>query len=234
MNRLLIFFITIALFFGVTSFSGGYVGVSSQCVGDSCFVMASTSYLSIILGLIFVVFALKFPRASSEDAENRAGFWRRFGAFLIDFMLVMSVLTPIVVLPAIFTEFIHTDTFMWSFQRDYARPSDNIIILPSVFIIFLGHIYYLYKYTLLTKPTLGQYILGYRVKCVDGTMTASIARKRVSLSILGVCLWPISVIHGLIKKRVFWWDSGSGSIAVLTSTANKSSQQDAQKARASA
>jgi uncharacterized RDD family membrane protein YckC len=223
MNRFLIFIITIAFFFGIASFSGGHVGISSQCISDSCFVMASTSYLSIILRLIFVVFVLKFPKSFREDTENRAGFWRRFGALIIDFTFVFSVLIPIIVLPAIFTEFIHTGSFAWWFQRDYARSSDNIIILSSI-ILFIGQIYYFYRYTLLTKPTLGQYTLGYRIISTDGNMTASMARKRVGLSILGMWFWPISVIHGLIKKRVFWWDSGSGSIAVLTSRVNKSSQ----------
>jgi uncharacterized RDD family membrane protein YckC len=224
MHRFFVLLIVLAFVFGTTSFSGGYVGVSSECRGGQCFVIASTSIASIILGLIFIIFAIKFPREIRNNTENRAGFWRRFGAFILDFIAVLMALTPIVALPTILSEYFYTGSFEWAFQRDYSRSTDILVIFPSVLILLAGLIYYFYKYTLISKPTLGQYVLGYRIVSNNGAMDSSIARKRVLLSVLGMCLWPIAVIHGLIKKRVFWWDSGSNSIARVTSAVNKSSQ----------
>jgi uncharacterized RDD family membrane protein YckC len=226
LHRTLIFFIAAILFYIVTNFSGGNVGVSSECIDDTCLVVASTSILSIGFGIIFLVFAVMFPRATRNDSEQLAGVWRRFGAFLIDFIVIILALSPILALPAIVTEYTYTNEFLWSFQREFSRSTDNAVIIPSVFILFAGLAYYFYKFTLLSKPTIGQYILGYRIIVTSTAMSKPVAFKRVSLSMLGMCAWPIAIIHGLIKKRVFWWDSGSGSRAILTLAANKPFKQD--------
>lgn len=222
MHRLLVFLIIVIFFYGTASFSGGHVGISSQCVNNNCVVSASTSLYSIILSLGFILFAMKFPRAKRVDTKIRVGVWRRFGAFFLDFLTILLALTPILTLPIIYAEYTHTGSFNWSFQRNFSRDSDILLILPSGLILFAGLIYYFYKFTLLSKPTLGQYVLGYRVVAEDGDMNKEKARARIISSILGMCFWPISVIHGLIKKRVFWWDSTSESIAVLTSPDNSS------------
>lgn len=226
MHRILVFFIAAILFYVVTNFSGGNVGVSSECINDTCSVTASTSLLSIGFGIVFIVFAVMFPRAKRNDCEKLAGVWRRFGAFLIDFIVIILALSPILALPAIITEYTYTNEFLWSFQREFSRSTDNAVIIPSAFILLVGLVYYFYKFTLLSKPTIGQYILGYRIIVFSTNMSKSVAFKRVGLSMLGMCAWPIAIIHGLIKKRVFWWDSGSGSRAILTLAANKPIKQD--------
>ncbi len=214
MNRLFVFLIAIGLHIGITYNAGSHVGVTSQCINEQCFVSASTSIISIIFGIGLIIYAIKFPRAETTVTETNAGFWRRFSAFLIDFIALLTALASVVALPTIFAEYLHTNTFSWSFQRDYSRRSDLLLIIPSVLIMMTGLIYYFYKFTLSSKQTLGQYILGYRVITTDGNMNKQIARKRVTLSIIGLALWPIAVIHGLIKKKRFWWDSGSHSQAV--------------------
>jgi len=225
MNRGLVFIVTIALFFGVTSASGGYVGVSSQCINQQCFVAASTSLISIVAGLVFFAFAISFPRGDRKASENNTGVWRRFGAFFLDFMVVLLALTPITVLPTLIAEYVHTNSYAWTFQRDFSRSTDNWIIIPTVFLMFGGLYYYFYKFCLLSKQTLGQYVSGYRIQSIDGPMNSQKARKRVLLSILGLCLWPISVILGLRNKRVFWWDSSSGTQALTAETVNKNQNE---------
>jgi len=226
LHRILIFAITAILFYLITNFSGGNVGVSSACMDESCMVVASTSLFSIMFGVIFILFAILFPRAIRNDGEKLAGFWRRFGAFLIDFIVIILSLSPILALPLIITEYSYTGDFSWAFKREFSRPTDNAVIMPSVFISLFSLVYYFYKFTLMSKPTIGQYILGYRIIGDSVAISKSVALKRVGLSMLGMCAWPIAIIHGLIKKRVFWWDSGSGSRAVLTSAVNKEFKSD--------
>ena len=233
MQRFLVLLIALGSFWGSTWLSGGSIGVSSQCVNGQCLVSASTSISAMIIGTFLIIFVIKLPRGGREDIEKCAGFWRRFASFILDFMAVIIALTPVLALPAVLMEYAHTGAFSWVFQRDYSRSSDSWVILPSVLLLFAALIYYFYYYTLNSKPTLGQYILGYRVVSIEGTMNSSIALKRVLLSILGMCLWPIAIVHGLIKKRVFWWDSGSHSIAVLTMAVNKSSNTDGVNAASS-
>lgn len=226
MHRILIFVLAVIFIYVISNFSGGNVGVSSSCVDDTCLVVASTSLFSIGFGIIFLLFAALFPRVERNDCEQLAGVWRRFGAFLIDLMVIILSLSPILALPAIITEYTYTGDFSWAFQREFSRSTDNAVIIPSVFILIIGLVYYFYKFTLISKPTIGQYILGYRIIGHSTTISKSVAFKRVCLSMLGMCAWPIAIIHGLIKKRVFWWDSGSGSRAILTLAVNKPLKQD--------
>ena len=225
MNRFLVFVVTILLFVAITSASGGYVGVSSQCINQQCFMAASTSLISIALGIGFLIYAIKFPRKIFGLSSHRTGAWRRFGAFILDFMVILLSLTPIIVLPALIAEYFHTDSFVWFFQRAFARSSDTWVVLPSVLIMFGGLFYYFYRYCALSKQTLGQYVFGYHIVAEKEGMTAALARKRVLISMLGLCLWPITVIHGLYRKRVFWWDSASETQAVNIETVNKNQNE---------
>ena len=231
MKRFLVLLITLGGLWGSIWFSGDSIGISSQCVNGQCFVNASTSIGSIIIGALIAAFVIKLPRGSRGDIEKRAGFWRRLSSFYLDFAVVLITLTPILVLPALLVEYIHTGNFSWVFQRDYSRDSDFWIVFPNVVLLLLAliyYFYYFYYYALNSKPTLGQFVLGYRIVSTEGTMNSSIAIKRVLLSMLGMCLWPFAIVHGLIKKRVFWWDSGSSSMAV-----NKSSNADGENAAGS-
>ena len=222
MNRALVLLILFVLFVGISYFSDGGVGVSLSCENGNCLVAASSSIFSVIIGGLLFYFGLKFPRASRAKTDKRAGFWRRLGAMIIDFTTVVIVFTPVLALPTLIAEYIYTDSFAWAFERSFTRPTDNYIIFPSVALLFAALIYYFYRFTLQSKPTLGQYVLGYSIFANKGIMSKSDAQKRTGLAALGAFLWPISVVHGLFKGKVFWWDSGSDSTALITSSTTES------------
>jgi uncharacterized RDD family membrane protein YckC len=226
MHRTLIFILTVILFYLVTSFSGGHVGVTSQCVNNNCLVSGSTSLVSILMGIICMLLVIKAPRKERLIDDRLAGFWRRFGAVLIDFIIILTVVSPILALPAIIVEYSYTGAFTWSFERDFTRTTDLMVILPSVFLSLAALAYYFYKYTLMAKPTLGQYILGYTIIGHEQDIDNAVARKRTGYIMLAMCLWPIAIVHGLIKKRVFWWDSRSNTRAVLTSSISNSASEN--------
>jgi len=174
--------------------------------------MASTSLLSIIFALMLCLFAILFPRQKSEaDSALEVGIWRRFGAFLIDFFAILTIATPLLTLPIILAEYYQTGTLVWSFQRDFSRPTDNTIIIPSALSVFFFMWFYFYENQVKERTTLGQYISGYRISGKNGSIKKRDATTRVLLSFVGMCIWPISVLHVLYNEKVFWWDEFSNT-----------------------
>jgi len=212
MNRFQVFLTTLLLFYCTTYFSGGNAGITSHCYNGDCFVMASTSLFSIVCGVILGLYAILFPRQKSiSDKPLEVGIWRRFGAFLVDFIVVLTVATPLLTLPLILAEYYETGIFAWSFQRDFSRTTDNVIIIPSALSFFFFLSFYFYKFHMTGQPTLGQYILGFRVTGNDNDVKKGEAASRVVLSFVGLCIWPISVLHALYNGKEFWWDEFSNT-----------------------
>lgn len=91
------------------------------------------------------------------------GVWRRLGAFFIDFVLVLIVISPIAALPLLIAEASYTGAFEWSFLRKFARPSDGFFVLPAVFASFTALYFYFFLHPLKDKQTVGAYILDFKV-----------------------------------------------------------------------
>ena len=215
--RLLIAAITALSFWITSEFSRDFVGSVTECKNGHCTVTASSSAFSIVSGLILAIFVFSFPRGNGSPTEASAGILRRFGAFIIDLFLLMTVLTPLVALPALLLEFAHTDSFHWSFQRNHTRVSDWLLGIPTTLLLFGGLLFYFYHFSAKEKSTLGQEIFGYKIVSTGDEMTTGIAAKRTLLSAIGLIIWPISIIHALFNKQVFWWDRKSGSLATIIS-----------------
>ncbi|MDH5191793.1 MAG: RDD family protein [Gammaproteobacteria bacterium] len=226
MPRKLVFLIVIGIFFLSASLSGGSVGASSACVNNECKVVVASSIASLLLGISLGLFIFYFPRKHSiTDSSNIVGLWRRFGAFFLDFMTVLIVISPIAVVPILIAEANFTSEFTWSFERDFVRPTDDIYLLPGVFGIFIALYLYFLLYARSNIQTVGQYILGYKVKAIDENDNSPQYAKRVLFSFWGLCAWPISVILALrTPKKACWWDAITNTEVVRTMVVNKELQ----------
>jgi uncharacterized RDD family membrane protein YckC len=209
MNRFIVFILLLMALFTNSWVSGGGVGASSECRGAECLVSASSSVGSIFIALASLFFVLFYPRQEIKtDEESVVGIWRRHGAFLLDFSLILLVLSPFTALPLLIAEANYTGSFQWAFIREFGRDTDSIYLLPAVVINFAILFYYFYYHLREKKPTLGQYVLSYRViDDEESTNKKPWYALRVLYSFLGLCVWPISVILALFKpKKSFWWD----------------------------
>ncbi|MGL6259915.1 RDD family protein [Vibrio sp. WXL210] len=220
MVRFFALFAVIACFSFSSYFSTVDAGFGAKCIGMNCIISASASIVSILTGVMLIVVIVKVPRLATFNTQAPAGLLRRFASFMLDFFVLLTVFTPIASVIMVLVEYYHTGNFSWTFRRDYLRDSDYWFIALSILFYFVYVAYYFYYYASKCKPTLGQLIFGFNVVAIEGEMTSTMAIKRVILSILGVSLFPISALYGLVNDRVFWWDSGSDSIAVLTTSSN--------------
>jgi hypothetical protein len=64
----------IALFI-VPMFAGGRTGAAVECVGEKCVASASSSVLSIVIGLVLFVVLVLLPRHSFKPTDATVGFW---------------------------------------------------------------------------------------------------------------------------------------------------------------
>jgi hypothetical protein len=139
------------------------------------------------------------------DPSRVVGLWRRFGSFLVDFTFVLMIVAPLAALPILAVEAKYAETFQWSFARDYSRPTDWLFFSLGGLAVFAALFLYFYQHARLGRPTVGQYVLNFRVvPSGDGKPSYAL---RVLLSFIGLCMWPVSVILASRNShKLFWWD----------------------------
>ncbi len=202
------------------SLAGDYVGVSSSCVNGDCIVGASSSPGSVMISLAIIGFVVFQPEWKSQiDTSRAVGVWRRFGAFFIDFLLVLLAVAPLTTLPMLFAEAAHTGEFHWSFIRDFGRPNDTLFVLPAVLLGFASLYFYFFYLPWKSKQTVGEYILGFKIVAASGQGFSPNYALRPMMSFIGLCAWPVSVFLALRNEdKRFWWDTKSRTRAVIVSS----------------
>lgn len=211
MNRYLALFLILILIFLSAGSAGGHLGATSICENGKCHTEASASLVSLALSVVIGLFAIFCPR--QEMAANPAapvGIFQRFGAFALDFTAVLAALAPLYILPILLFEAQATGAFAWSFNRDFARATDALAIVPGVLLAQLSLILYFYFHAANNRQTIGQYILGYKVAPVIGAEPNY--RRRTIYALIGMCAWPISTYLAARRlDKAFWWDRASGT-----------------------
>jgi RDD family len=216
MQRRTVFLVLVGAFLLSSWTSGGGIGVSSVCENTECLVAASASALSVVIAVGLALFVVLYPQTQAVfDFSRAVGIWRRFGAFVLDFALVLMVVSPLAALPILIAEGGYSGTFEWSFQRDFVRPTDGAYLMSGVVAGVLALFYYFYQHVRVGRPTVGQYVLGYRViKAIGGDREPRYAMS-VLTSFIGLCVWPVSVVLALCHpQKAFWWDSATGTAVV--------------------
>ena len=215
MSRLLVFAV-IAL--GVITSSWGSadtLGAQLRCENSACLVSAGATPQSLVVAIAILAFLFTYSQREQEP-NNQAivGVWRRLGAFLLDFTTIMVIAAPIGAMPTLIAEYYYTDSYQWSFARDFERPTDMLLIMPVGIGIFMAMFFYFYVHAKRGIQTLGQYVLGYRVVAANSAEGPSYG-MRALLSFVGLCAWPVSVVLAMKHERkAFWWDAATGSQVV--------------------
>jgi RDD family len=212
MNRYQVLAVLVLAFIAMNWASTGQIGATSECHNGHCVVSAASSWVAIVVALGMGIFlALYRPRTQALDPSRVVGVWRRFGAFFVDFTSVVMIVSPLAALPVLVAEANYTATFKWSFMRDYSRPTDAPYILSAVLVMFGALFSYFYLHARYGRPTVGPYVLGYRVTHATGA--APSYARRIVLSFVGLCMWPVSVILALRKpQKSFWWDTATNTM----------------------
>jgi len=136
------------------------------------------------------------------------GLFRRFAAFCIDFLLAMTIGTPILGILPVLIEWRRTGEFAWTIERtEYARGD---LLLSLIGLLLASAV--LFSYFLLPllrdRPSPGACILGYQIVSDSGVpLRFWIAVARCALGFVAVTAWYIAFFVARDKERgKFWLD----------------------------
>jgi hypothetical protein len=190
-------------------------GFQIVCRNDQCKALAQGSLPGIFYGLAFGLLVLLSPRKEiCPDAIKPVGVLRRLGALFVNMFVILTALTNLTVLPVLLAEAMHTGLFQWSFYREFSRSTDWFVGGGSVLFIFGLIFYYYYKSLVINRPTFGQYVMGYQIVNNGDAWTGKRALRRMGLTLLTLCAWPVtSIIAARHNKKAFWFDLKTNSIA---------------------
>lgn len=208
MKRLTLTILLFAAFIAVTYFSGGHVGVSMECREASCLVAASSSWISIVLGIVIFAAMFYLPKKQLVISEKRAGLLRMIGAVVFDIFLVITGLSALLALPSLVAESSYTGSFKWAFARDFLRTTDwplTIISTLGAFLAVLGMRMFALRSG---RPSFGQYLMGYVVVGPHGGVDLKTIFKRIAWAVLFLAIWPLYLLYRLVRRpEKDAWDS---------------------------
>jgi hypothetical protein len=139
------------------------------------------------------------------------GRFRRYVAATIDMISLCFVAFSLIFSLTYLMEWIATGYWQWSWQRETFEPRDIIGIL-SVFLAFYGVYQYFWRHLLSGKPTVGQFVMGYRIVALDDAKL----RQRLHSGMIATWLWPFALMRAYDKAGVTYWDKETNTRAVST------------------
>lgn len=206
MKRLPIAIALFAALFITPMFAGGSAGATVQCVGGKCVAGASSSILSIFIGLILFMVLLLTPRHPFRPADTHVGFWRMVGALVADSFLASVGFAALLAVPMLVAEAQYTGDFAWRFAREFLRSTDWTFAILGVFGSYAVVIALRVRAHTSGKPSFGQYLLGYQVVNDKDRMDVKSALVRIGWAVLYLVLWPVYLVYKFAKKldRDLW------------------------------
>ncbi len=215
MARLFLFLIIVGTFGFTTSVFGGTNATISGS-GRDAYVLINSSLAGTLLLPAMGVVAVFFPRPiRMPDGMRPVSIWRRSAALILDLIVVMSILTPPIVLTMLFLEKLVTGEFVWSVHRTYTQPTD-LFMWPIMIFLFVMIFYYFYKHAKLQRSTAGQFILGYTIVPVNDPYLSPKYMNRTFGAAFAGAIWPITLLAMSRRKDgIFWWDQDSNTRAVM-------------------
>jgi len=192
--------------------SPGESGVEAGTRDAEYIFSASGSLAGIFVGVGIGLILINLPfEKFTVNPSSKVGVLRRIGAMYINLFVVMLPTVALVTLPVLIIEAWHTGIFQWSVYREFERGTDWVIG-ASVMAVFVLYVFYYYWSLISSRPTIGQYLMGYTISSFDPIWTPKRALMRISLTLLTMCIWPIAVIFALRHpQKAFLFDVFSES-----------------------
>ena len=142
-----------------------------------------------IAALIFL-----WPRRKTIIDENSiVGRIRPIIALYIDMFFILILLAPLFAIPLAF-EYIATGSWAWSVNRNFARPTDIIIIVEIALIFWAFHNYLKWIFGK-GGQTIGQYFMQFQLSKTDAT---------AKVGLLQYFAWALNNSFPKFGQLIFW------------------------------
>ena len=213
-NRLLLAALVVVMLVIPVVITSSYPGIHNTRGNGLYDIQVSGSLAVFISSLLLLVIVLFFKRSVHEYSHEKVGVFSRFGAFVVDYIVIIFMVTPLVSFPLLITEYIHTGVFVWGFHREYEINSDNYIVSPVNILFFTSYILYYYLHLRRSISTVGQYIFGYVVVIKDKAEVSKFsALRHIILSLIALIVWPITVVLEMVSDSNYMWHERFSSYA---------------------
>ena len=147
-----------------------------------------------IAALLFI-----WPRRKTVVDENAiVGRLRPLIALYIDILFILITSAPIFMIP-LALEYIATGNWAWSVKRNFARPTDIIIIIQMIFIFWLFNFYSKWSFGK-NEQTIGQYFMRFQLGKTN---------KADRLGLLQYFGWVLNFSFPRLAQLFFWKQSAA-------------------------
>ena len=202
--------------FLVFSYVANGAGVSTKCADSLCQVSAAASMLTIGGGLAIFTVAWLLPRPGLVSTGRRAGVFRKLGSVVVDLLLVLIGFSALLAPPILLVEAHHVGQFHWQFARSTLRPTDLPLTSLAVIAAFSIVAVLRVRASIQSRPSFGQYLMGYQVIAVEKPLATIAAVKRIVLASCCLLAAPAYLLYKKIAGlQDDFWDVKARTCSVL-------------------
>jgi uncharacterized RDD family membrane protein YckC len=207
--------LTLVMLYGLSPVE---LGVGYQFVNGVDSYSAGSGPLHLLLSPLIIGLYVWILRTPLQDGRSfvAAGLWRRFWAFVADFMFGMFVLMPWIGLIALLAEAGRTGHFTWTLHRQPALEGDGDLagmLVLSAILLLLGFFILPLR---LRRATPGCVLLGIAVRYDSGkppSVLGALGRTFLAYMALGGCFISAPMALSDPGKRM-WQDKACDSRVV--------------------
>ncbi len=171
--------------------------------------VTSSAAATLLMPFLAIVLTIMSNMAVFFDAKGKVGVFKRFVAAMID----LHICCVFVIVPAVFLtlviEYCYTGLWQWSFERSFNRYTDwfvTLFVFAGLYCIYL----YFHKHVKLSKPTAGQFIMGYRIIENETELQELRYKNYLFMSALAGSLWLFSMFSKPDREGLYWWERNNG------------------------
>jgi len=192
----------------------GGAGSQSECLNGVCRVHYHAALPSLLISipalwLFFLTKPLPGIDVSTSPVRRRV----RCLAFLIDTTPILLLTGPIAVVMLVI-EALHTGSFHWTVSRDFGRGTDGFLLV-FILILFVAWARYFHRSIKLGEPTIGQYVMGFRVIPGSDADAPTKPALHLFLAAYGAAMWPLTLfLRDKNGDRSFWWNGIANTRAI--------------------
>jgi uncharacterized RDD family membrane protein YckC len=192
------------------------VGYFAESQNGATHVQGGTTPGNIVMSLFGIALFCLLMRMELRVEDFRAApLWRRFAAFLIDFMFSLLTLSGIAAIFPLLSETLRTGTFKWHFERNHFVAFDAVNAI--LILLYMGALIMYFAFPLTKRrQTLGCFILRIATLSAGESLLylpLSTALWRVFKEFSGLCS-PMRTIKERDSHGRTWYDRETGFTVV--------------------
>jgi uncharacterized RDD family membrane protein YckC len=197
----------------------GVGGGAREWSNGATTVSATSSSVALAWSLLgILLFVILMTRNQSAVPAGVPAWWRRAGAFFIDFHFGVITLAGVATMVALVLEAEKTGHFVWNSQPRYSDPTEFVLLIPLT-LLFMAVLFLYFAFPLTRgKQTVGCFVMRIKVTPpfgTEGCFTWPGAVRRTWYEFRGLGRWTSLLKPKRDADGNTWYDIESGCHVAL-------------------